>query len=119
MVLRVKSDDALDRETIGPDAWLALVVDALETYADTQHLIGTQLVDIDQLEVDASGQPVAGEATMTSYLQAWHAKADDHVWLFLGTYHDKVHYAAGTGWQIYDSSLERISGEERTMGAAP
>ena len=118
VVLRVMGDEALNQESVGPDAWVTVVVDALESYADTQHLIGTQLVDIEELEIDDAGNPVAGEASMTSYLQAWHAKADDHVWLFLGTYHDKIRYSDGAGWQIYDSSLERVSGEERTMGSA-
>ncbi len=112
--MRIPASDA-----VGPDAWVDVVIDALGvSYADTQHLIGTQLVDIESLELDAEGRVVAGEATMSSYLQAWHASPDDDVWLFLGTYHDKVRFMLGAGWQIYDTTLEQVSGEERPMGSA-
>ena len=115
VIFRLKGEG----DTLGPDAWVDVVIDALGVdYKDTQHLIGTQLVDIESLELDAEGRVVAGEATMSSYLQAWHASPDDDVWLFLGTYRDKVRYTPNAGWQIYDTTLERVSGEERPMGSA-
>ncbi len=99
----------------GPDAWVKIVNDALLPYQDTQHLIGTQLVEIAQMP-DASG--AGGEATMTSYLQAWHAKADGELWLFIGTYYDRARFIPGTGWQIYDMSLQQVSGETRKLGGS-
>ena len=115
VIFRLKGEG----DTVGPDAWVDVVIDALGVdYKDTQHLIGTQLVDIESLELDAEGRVVAGEATMSSYLQAWHASPADDVWLFLGTYRDKVRYRPNAGWQIYDTTLERVSGEERPMGSA-
>lgn len=116
VTLRVKGGGVPAEDTVGPDAWVKVVADALGKYAATQHLIGTQLVDIETLDLDDSGSIVAGTALMSSYLQAWHATPEDRVWLFLGTYHDKVRYQAGIGWQIYDTTLERVSGEERPMG---
>jgi hypothetical protein len=53
---------------------------------------------------------------MTSYLQAWHARADGDLWLFIGTYHDKVRTTPGVGWQIYDMQLEQVSGDRRKLG---
>lgn len=97
----------------GPDAWVKIANDALRVYQDTQHLIGTQVVEIVQLP-DSEGK--GGEAVMTSYLQAWHAKADGELWLFIGTYHDKVRSTPGVGWQIYDMALQQVSGETRRLG---
>lgn len=97
----------------GPDAWVKVANDALREYQDTQHLIGTQLVEVLQMP-DADGR--GGEATMISYLQAWHARADGHLWLFIGTYHDKVRWTPGVGWQIYDMQLEQVSGDRRQLG---
>ncbi len=96
----------------GPDAWVKIANDALKIYQDTQHLIGTQLVDLTSLP-DDKGQ--GGAATMLSYLQAWHAKADGELWLFIGTYYDKLTYTAGVGWQIYDMVLEQVSGDTRKI----
>ena len=97
----------------GPDAWVKVANDALREYQDTQHLIGTQLVDVLQMP-DADGR--GGEATMTSYLQAWHARPDGELWLFIGTYHDKIRSTPGVGWQIYDMQLEQVSGDRRKLG---
>ena len=116
VVIRVKGEGVPAEDTTGPDAWVEVASNALERFAVTQHLIGTQLVDIDRIDFDGSGNVVAGEATMSSYLQAWHATPDNNVWLFLGTYHDKVRFVPGTGWRIYHVTLERVSGEERPMG---
>jgi len=108
--------DNLGKPSVGPDAWVKVVADALKKYAGTQHLIGTQLIVIDSLELGTAGDIIAGEARMTSYLQAWHATPEDRVWLFLGTYHDKARYMPGVGWQIYETTPERVSGEDRAMG---
>ena len=103
----------------GPEAWAKVANEALADYAATQHLIGTQLVEIHDIEFDAVGNIVSGDASMSSYLQAWHAGADDTVWVFIGTYYDKVRYSPGIGWQIYDMELMRVSGENRGLGVLP
>ena len=97
---------------IGPDAWVDVVVNALTVYVATQHLIGTQLVDIISLP-DPEGQ--GGEASMTSYVQAWHATQDE-VWTFIGMYTDKVTSSKDAGWQIEEMMLEQISGDRRPLG---
>ncbi len=94
----------------GPDEWVKVVIDALGTnFANTQHLIGSQLVQIETLP----GGGKEGHATMESYLQAWHAAPDGMIDVFLGTYHDKVRYTDGIGWQIYEMDLARTSGDVR------
>ncbi len=121
---RIFTPDALIRTTSGgeenyrakgPDEWVDVVADALAKYRATQHLIGTQIVDIVALELDAQSGIVAGKATMQSYLQAWHEEADS-VWLFLGTYTDRVEYIGGTGWQILEMTLDEVAGETRALG---
>lgn len=92
----------------GPDGWAVVARDALAEFDDTQHLIGTQLVDIDSLP-DAEGK--GGEARMQSYLQAWHSDPDRVLFIFLGTYKDKVRYTPGIGWQIYEMELAETSSE--------
>lgn len=91
----------------GPDAWADVVAQALSAFANTQHLIGTQLVAIERLP-DTHGR--GGEASMTSYLQAWHDTPGEVLDIFIGTYHDKVRFTPGIGWQIYDMYLEKVSG---------
>ena len=98
----------------GPDAWVKVAHDALKVYDKTQHLIGTQIVDVTQMP-GTDGEDDAGAATMLSYLQAWHSKADGELWLFIGAYHDKLAYTPGVGWQVTEMQLEQISGEERKM----
>ena len=102
---------------VGPDGWAKVANTALKDYVATQHLIGTQLVEIDELRQDADGQVLSGEASMTSYLQAWHANTDN-VFVFFGTYVDKVRYTPGVGWQIYDMNLVQISGDLRPLVTA-
>lgn len=92
----------------GPDAWVDVAAAALKVFDATQHMIGTQLVTIDSLP-DANGN--GGHATMTSYLQAWHSDPDRVLDIYIGTYHDKVRYTPGVGWQIYEMHLEKVSGE--------
>ena len=57
------------------------------------------------------GQGQGGEASMTSYLQAWHDAPGELLDIFIGTYHDKVRYTPGLGWQIFAMELEKVAGE--------
>ena len=102
-------------EATGPDAWAEVANTALESYVATQHLIGTQIVDIHELTQDAGGTITSGRASMTSYLQAWHA-GEENLWLFIGTYMDEVRFTPGGGWQIHDMNLVQVSGEHRALG---
>ncbi|MBT4493426.1 MAG: SnoaL-like domain-containing protein [Gammaproteobacteria bacterium] len=103
---------------IGPDAWVTLVHNALGPIGPTQHLIGTQLVELETLELDADCNIVSGQAHMESYVQAWHEMLDEKVWLYLGTYFDEVKYTPGKGWQIHGMSMRQSGGETRYMDAA-
>lgn len=103
---------SLTDSVTGPDAWVDIVVEALEEYQDTQHLIGTQLVNISALP-DSKG---VGRATMQSYLQAWHSKADGYLWLFIGSYEDQLVHSTEHGWQIERMMLSQISEERRYLG---
>ncbi|MEM7100908.1 MAG: nuclear transport factor 2 family protein [Pseudomonadota bacterium] len=78
-----------------PDQWVDVVADALEQYQSTQHMIGSQLV---QLNGD--------QAHMESYLSAWHQRGDGSVMVFLGTYVDSVRKDR-SGWQIHAMDLQR------------
>lgn len=98
---------------IGPDAWVDVVAGALKEFVSTQHLIGTQLVEISSLP-DGDGQ--GGAASMTSYVQAWHA-TEHEVWLFIGMYKDQLRYTNAHGWQITDMMLEQISTDRRPLNA--
>ncbi len=100
---------------IGPDAWADVVLDALKHYGSTQHLIGTQLIEVASLS-DNNG--TRGEATMLSYVQAWHS-TDDEVWLFMGAYHDKLTHTASHGWRISEMILEQMDIDRRARRTAP
>ena len=106
------------RVHIGPDAWVELVYSALAELGPTQHLIGTQLVELDSLELNSACHVTAGKARLESYVQAWHELPDDKVWLFLGTYHDDVVFRPGTGWRIDRMHLRQTSAEIRARGDA-
>ncbi len=99
----------------GPDSWADVVAGALAPYETTQHLIGTQLVEFQDARFE-DGELVAGNAGLSSYLQAWHAWPDRKVRIVLGTYRDQVRFVAGVGWQIYDMTLEHTSAEHRMLG---
>ncbi len=104
-------------QATGPDGWAEVAMNALKTYEATQHLIGTQVVDMLELDADgARGEPSSGRAVMHSYLHAWHAWPDQRLRLVMGTYTDHVIYLPGTGWQIEKMTLTHVSGEERTLG---
>ena len=82
-----------DFEAHGPDGWADVAEGALEVYVGTQHLIGTQLTEVD-----------GDEGQMESYLNAWHKFPDGVVYYFLGTYISKVR-RYDDGWKIYDMTL--------------
>ena len=89
----------------GPDAWVDVVHGALKDYTGTQHLIGTQLTEIN-----------GDEGQLESYLNAWHKNPDGSVYYFLGTYISKVRRMA-EGWKIYDMTLRLdTSGTVQTNG---
>lgn len=94
-------------DAVGPDAWVDVVVHALQPFAVTQHLIGTQLVTIDSLP---NSEGMGGSASMVSYVQAWHADPGGMVDIFIGTYRDKVAFTPQLGWQIIEMRLEKVSG---------
>ena len=85
-----------------------MVDGALSVFDSTQHLLGTQIVDVESLPDDGG---VGGSGSMTSYLQAWHHDPDRVIDIYLGTYYSKVRYTPGVGWQIYDMRLEKVAGE--------
>lgn len=99
----------------GPEAWIQVVTNALKDFETTQHLIGTQLVQFEDVKFDGASI-VCGDATMSSYLHAWHAWPDRKVRVVLGTYEDKVKFTASKGWQIYDMTLQHASAEHRMLG---
>ena len=103
---------------IGPEAWVQVVASALKDVGPTQHLIGTQLVEIQRFELDKDCNPLRGKATMESYVQAWHERKDDRVWVFIGTYLDEVIFLPGRGWRIEEMQLLQVGGETRFMGPA-
>jgi hypothetical protein len=101
----------------GPEQWTCAVREALcKRFVATQHLIGTQIVEIQRLPASGGDE---GEATMTSYLQAWHAGADGTLDIFIGTYHDELRHAPGLGWRIHRMRLVRTSGEVRPLSGGP
>lgn len=86
-------DTGDDFQAEGPDGWAGVAENALKDYIGTQHLIGTQLTEVD-----------GDEGQMESYLNAWHKNPDNSVYYFLGTYISKVRRGEN-GWQIYDMTL--------------
>lgn len=95
----------------GPDEWVDVVIGAIgSNFRATQHLIGTQLVDIKSLPGEEGSH--SGEASMTSYLQAWHDSAE-LVDVFIGTYSDQVRHSPQAGWQIYRMNLDQTAHEVR------
>ena len=102
----------------GPDSWVDVVVQALGPIGPTQHLVGTQLVEIQTMNLAEDGSVVSGAARMESYVQAWHEMGDGKVWLFLGTYFDEISFYPDVGWRIDKMKLHRVAGENRPMGEA-
>ncbi len=99
----------------GPDGWADYVINALSGFTATQHMIGSQLVEIDELPDPRSTEGLGGHATMQSYLNALHESAPGgDIWIVRGTYFDKVRMTPGIGWQIYEMNLVNTSGELRS-----
>ena len=118
-MIRAGGRDADPLVRQGPDGWVEVVIEALDQYSSTQHLIGTQVVEVESMDVDGQGAVTAGEGRMESYLQAWHEnRSEGNVWLFLGTYDSKVRFTPGVGWQMYDMTLTQVAGELRDLGDA-
>ena len=103
-------------EATGASDWADVVSDALADYVATQHLIGTQIVEIMELDAAQSGSVNSGTGRMESYLQAWHEHQNGNVWVFIGTYEDYVRFTPGIGWQIYAMTLTQVSAETRLLG---
>ena len=90
----------------GPEAWLELVKDRLGPLESAQHLIGSQLVEIQSLP-DKNGD--GGAATMRSYLQATHVEKNGTLERVLGIYHAKAVHTAANGWKLSEMTLEVLS----------
>ncbi len=102
--------------SIGPDAWVEVVKTALAPYNATQHLIGTQHVtDLVLPGADGTG----GRAHMSSYLQAWHSRANADLWLFMGVYDEDLVWSEGSGWQISRMLLKQIAADFRKIHDQP
>ena len=118
--IKVTGASARPLQATGPDGWAEVVMKALHEYVVTQHLCGTQIVDIHNLQTgrDADGhdQVIAGTAGMTSYLQAWHVWPDNRLRLVMGNYLDELLFVPGTGWQIQAMNLVHLSAEVRQLG---
>lgn len=105
--------DEISLSAKGPENWLDVVVQALAVHRVTQHLIGTQVVEIESLP--DSSRPDRGRATLRSHLQAWHEGRDGTLDIFIGTYYDEVRFVPGAGWQIARMHLQQVSREIRKL----
>lgn len=92
----------------GPMQWLELVQDRLGSLESAQHLIGSQLVEIQSLP-NQKGD--GGAATMRSYLQATHIEKDGTLERVLGIYHAEAVYLGSAGWRLSKMILEPLSVE--------
>ncbi|MCH1551803.1 MAG: nuclear transport factor 2 family protein [Pseudomonadales bacterium] len=101
---------------IGPEAWVALVLSALDSFTVTQHFIGTQLANVYELPTQSSTR---GAGQLTSHLQAWHAKANGDMWHFIGTYEASVVHSRDAGWQIDTMHLIKTSEDYRQILPRP
>ncbi len=96
----------------GPLAWLEFVITSLSTLRGTQHLIGSQVVEINSLP---NLQGVGGEAVMTSYLHATQVGADGELSRTIGTYFSTATYMPDmpdmpeAGWQFSEMMLELLA----------
>ena len=98
---------------VGPDEWADKVAGALGAFSATQHMLGTQLVDIEEMP---DGEGCGGSARMQSYLNALHEYSPGgNIFIYRGTYFDKCRYT-DRGWQIYDMNLVLVSSEMREHG---
>ncbi len=91
----------------GPDAWLALVQASLGTLRGSQHLIGSQVVDVTGLP--GAGRESPGEASMTSVLQATQVAADGSLTRIYGNYVVQARYTQAAGWQMANMKLHLLA----------
>ncbi len=87
-------------------AWLEFVKTSLSALRSTQHLIGSQVVEINSLP---NLQGVGGEAVMTSYLQATQVGADGDLSRVTGTYFATATHTPEAGWQLAEMILEVLA----------
>ncbi|MFM7066214.1 MAG: nuclear transport factor 2 family protein [Gammaproteobacteria bacterium] len=100
----------------GPEAWADIVGNAVGKYHGTQHLIGTQMVRFDVVELSADGRIMTGEAAMVSHVQASHWTAE-RLRVVLGDYHDTVRFDPNAGWRIHAMDLVQHFRWERSRDA--
>jgi SnoaL-like domain len=105
----------LDRLTLdGPMKWLELVKAKFVPLDNAQHLIGSQVVEIESLPDD---EGLGGSATMRSYVQATHVNSDGTLERVLGTYHSAAIYVPESGWRLSKMVLELLSTEDAKIAA--
>ncbi|MEE2776723.1 MAG: nuclear transport factor 2 family protein [Acidobacteriota bacterium] len=90
----------------GPAAWLELVKASTGALRGSQHMLGSQVVEVGRLP---NAEGLGGEATITSYLQATRVGADGDVSRVLGTYLATASHSAESGWQIAELMLEVLA----------
>ncbi|MEP1469406.1 MAG: nuclear transport factor 2 family protein [Halieaceae bacterium] len=105
----------LDRMTLdSPTEWLKMVVARFEPMIGAQHLIGSQVVELESLP-DQQGR--GGAATMRSYLQATHVNADGTLERVLGIYISDAIYIPDHGWRLSRMTLQLVSTEDAKIAA--
>lgn len=107
-------DGEMEIAARGPEQWVEIVSSYLKPLGPTQHLIGSQLVDLKNIELADDCSITGGTAHMQSYVQAWHDMPDNTIWMFMGTYVDDVVFTPETGWVIQNMNLVQVTDETRT-----
>ena len=105
---------------VGPDAWADFVENVYKTVVSTQHLLGTQIAEIDEMPdgIPGKGRSKKGHGTCISYLHAWNISlvgGENKLTITISIYRDSAKVVPGVGWQIYHSNLTRVSGESRVV----
>jgi hypothetical protein len=89
----------------GPMKWLEMVKESFAPLTGAQHMIGSQVIEIQSLP-DQTGR--GGAATMRSYLQATHVNADGTLERILGTYLATAVSLPDSGWRLSKMTLELL-----------
>ncbi len=105
---------------VGPDGWADFVENVYKNVVSTQHLLGTQVAEIDEMPdgIPGKGKSSKGHASCVSYLNAWNVSQVDgqnKLTITISTYRDLARVTPGVGWQIYNMHLSRVSGESRVI----
>ena len=105
---------------VGPDGWADFVENALKPAVAAQHLLGTQIAEVDEMPVGipGKGKSSKGHASCVSYLNAWNMSQVDgqnRLTITISIYRDLMRVTPGVGWQIYNMHLYRVSGESRIV----